>query len=64
MFKMGFSATLLSSVEIFFDVRGSVHHSIVHIKKSNKLQQNIKILFHIYIKLNMFRTTRRPPSGA
>jgi len=34
-------------------------------KKSNKTQQCIKILlFHIYMKLNMFRATRRPSSGA
>jgi len=26
--------------------------------------QCIKILFHIYIKLNMFRATHRPSSGA
>jgi len=28
------------------------------------MQQYIKILFHIYVKLNMFRATRRPSSGA
>jgi hypothetical protein len=33
-------------------------------RKSNKLQQCIKILFHIYMKLNMFRATHRPSSGA
>ena len=34
-------------------------------KKSNKMQQPIKILlFHIYVKLNMFRATYRPSSGA
>jgi len=33
--------------------------------KSNKMQQCIKILlFHIYMKLNMFRATHRPSSGA
>jgi len=42
------------------DVRRSVHHSIIHIKKSNKMQQCIKILFQIYMKLNMFRATHRP----
>jgi len=32
-------------------------------KKSNKMQQCIKILlFHIYMKLNMFRATHRPSS--
>jgi len=33
-------------------------------RKSNKMQQRIKILFHIYIKLNMFRATHRPSSEA
>jgi hypothetical protein len=34
-------------------------------KKSNKMQQCIKILFfHIYMKLNMFRATHRPSSGS
>jgi len=47
------------------DVRGSVHHSAIHKEKSNKIQQCIKILlFHIYMKLNMFRATHRPSSGA
>jgi hypothetical protein len=47
------------------DVRGSVHHSTIHKENSNKMHQCIKILsFHIYMKLNMFRATRRPSSGA
>jgi len=33
-------------------------------RKSNKIQQCIKILFHIYMKLNIFRATHRPSSGA
>jgi len=33
-------------------------------KKSNKIQQCIKILFHIYMKFNMFRATHLPSSGA
>jgi len=34
-------------------------------RKSNKMQQCIKILlFHIYMKLKMFRATHRPSSGA
>jgi hypothetical protein len=33
-------------------------------KKSNKMQQCIKILFHIYMKFNMFRATHRPSSRA
>ena len=45
--------------------RGSVHHNTVHKEKSNKMQQCIKILlFHIYLKLNMFRATHHPSSGA
>jgi len=27
------------------------------------MQQCNEILFHIYVKLNMFRVTRRPSSG-
>jgi len=42
-----------------------VHHSTIYNEKSNKMQQCIKILlFHIYTKLNMFRATHRPSSGA
>jgi len=41
-----------------------VKRSSIHTEKSNKMQQCIKILlFHIYVKLNMFRATRRPSSG-
>ena len=48
-----------------FDVCQSVHHSTIHKEKSNKMQQCIKILlFHIYMKLNMFQATHRPSSGA
>ena len=44
-----------------FDVRGSAHHSTIHKEKSNKMQQCIKIsLFHIYMKLNMFRGETPP----
>jgi hypothetical protein len=47
------------------DVRGSEHHSTIHKEKSNKMQQRIKILlFHIYIKCNIFRATHRTSSGA
>jgi hypothetical protein len=31
------------------DVRGSVHHSTIHKKKSNKMQQCIKILIIPYL---------------
>jgi len=38
--------------------------NIIHKEKSSKMQQCIKILlFHIYIKLNMFRATHHPLSG-
>ena len=47
------------------DVRGSVHHSTNHKEKSNKIQKCIKLLlFQIYMKLNMFRATHCPSSGA
>jgi hypothetical protein len=50
---------------LLFDVRESVHHSTIHKEKSNELQQCNKILlFHIYMKLNMFRATHRPSSEA
>jgi hypothetical protein len=44
---------------------GTVHHSTIPYRKSNKMQQSIKILlFHTYMKFNMFRATHRPSSGA
>jgi len=47
------------------DVCGSLHYSTIHKEKSNKMQQCIKILlFPVYMKLNMFRATHRPLSGA
>jgi hypothetical protein len=36
----------------------------IHTEKSNKMQQYQNLLFHIYMKLNMFRATHRPSSGA
>jgi hypothetical protein len=51
---------LHAELEYWLDIRGSVHRSTIHKEKSNKMQQCIKILlFHIYMKLNMFRAT--PP---
>jgi len=39
--------------------------NILHKEKSNKMQQRIKILLiRIYMKLNMFRATHCPASGA
>jgi hypothetical protein len=46
------------------DVRGSLHHSIIHMQKIQQDAAVYQILFHIYIKLNMFRATYRPSSGA
>jgi len=38
---------------------------LIHKEKSNKMQQYIWILlFHIYMKLNMFRATHHPSWGA
>jgi len=54
-----------SGLYIGFDIRGSLHHSTIHKAKSNKMQQCIKILlFHIYMKLSMFRVMHHPSSGA
>jgi len=37
----------------------------IHKEKLKKMQPCIKILlFHIYMKLNMFQATHRPSSGA
>jgi len=56
---------LVSYTQFQLDVRGSVHHSKIHKEKSNKIQQCIKtLLFHIYMKLNMFRMTHSISSGA
>jgi hypothetical protein len=55
---------ILYYTSVKLDVRGSVHHNTIHKEKFNKMQQCIKILFHIYMKLNMFRATHRPSSGA
>jgi hypothetical protein len=50
---------------LLFDVRESVHYSKIHKGKFNKMQHCIKILlFHIYMKLNMFRATHLLSSGA
>jgi len=61
------SRFVASCPENYLDLmcRGSVLHGTILTEKSNKMQQCIKILlFHIYMKLNMFRTTHRPSSGA
>jgi len=46
------------------DVRGSVHCSIIHKENPTRCNSVSKFLFHIYIRLNMFRATHRPSSGA
>ena len=57
--------SLVANIEKYTDVRGSVHHSLIHEEKSNKMQKCIKtLLLPIYMKLNMFRATHRPSSGA
>jgi hypothetical protein len=41
-----------------------MHHSTIHKEKSNKMQQCIKILlFHFYMKLNMFQATGTVPDN-
>jgi hypothetical protein len=44
--------------------RTTINFVISSRRKANKMQQCIKILFYIYMKLNMFRATHRPSSGA
>jgi len=51
-------------VSLFFSARRHAGLLVLSHKKSNKKQQCIKILFPIYMKLNMFRATHRPSSGA
>jgi len=46
------------------DVHGSVHHSIIHIEIQQDATVYQNFLFHIYVKLNMFRVTCPPSSGA
>ena len=53
-----------NNIQSKHDVRGFAHHSIVHKENPDKMQQCIKILFHVFVKLNMFRATHRPSSGA
>jgi hypothetical protein len=58
-----YSDNLWNAKRIFikFDIRVPLNYK----KKSNKMQQCIKILlFQIYMKLNMFRATHRPSSEA
>jgi hypothetical protein len=51
-----FTTQLKQKLNVY--ARGSVHHSTIHKEKSNKMQQCTKILlFHIYMKLNMFRAS-------
>jgi hypothetical protein len=45
-------------------VRGSVHHSIIYKENPTRCNSVSKFLSHIYMKLNMFRATHRPSSGA
>jgi len=50
---------LLYGVCVFFFLLSSIH-----IENPTKMQHCIKILFHIYVKLNICRATHRPSSGA
>jgi hypothetical protein len=52
--------------KLLHDITELWHFALtIHKEKSNKMQQCIKILlFRIYMKLNMFRVTHRPSSGA
>jgi hypothetical protein len=55
------------NLQLEFYLRGMVNdqeYSNNTQRKSNKIQQFIKILFHIYMKLNVFWVTHRPSSGA
>jgi len=45
------------------DVRGSVHHSIIHKENPTRCNSVLKFLFHIYMKLNMLWVTYRLSSG-
>jgi len=55
------SKSLLIEKIPLFGVLWSMHHSTVHKEKSNQMKQCIKILlFHIYMKLNMFRGDAPP----
>jgi len=54
-----------SLITIYGTAQRSDFSLSIHKKKFNKMQQCIKILlFHIYMKLNMFWATHRPSSGA
>jgi len=45
-------------------VRGFVRHSIIHKENPKDATVYQNILFHIYMKLNMFRATHLSSSGA
>jgi hypothetical protein len=47
-----------------FTIAGVLECYSIHTEKSNKMQQYQNLLFHIYMKPNMFRPTRHPSSGA
>jgi hypothetical protein len=49
-----------------FRFKSSLHrpYSLNSHRKINKMQQCIKILFHIYIKINIFQAKHRPSSGS
>ena len=54
-----------TSSEIFcLDVRGSVHHNIIHKENPTRCNSVSKFLFNIYVKFNIFWATHGPSSGA
>ena len=66
LFRIQYGSGCVTLVEYRnrFDVRGSVHHSIIHKENPTRCNSVLKFLFHVYMKLNMFRATYRPSSGA
>ena len=64
--KLGKIIYLLRYTRIFVikTIKWTPSADIIRIEKSNKMPQCIKILFHIYMKFNMFLATHRPSSGA
>jgi hypothetical protein len=55
---------LSQKINVGLHIRGSMHHSIIYKENPTRCNNVSKFLFHIYIKLNMFRATHRPSSGA
>jgi hypothetical protein len=60
--------TMVSFLKEFFkyifDVRKSVHHHTIQINEPTRCNSFTRLLFDVYVWLNMFRTPPRPSSGA